>query len=179
MTDEVRGTGTPLAKGTTPCEGEEGLRGRTDDSGDEGDRPYIAYDINGDQGDDPSEDAEQRRKRLGEKIARYARWECLRARAWEDEVRGYMAVHADQRQMKLQELARTHQDGLKTREELDAMWNDAETAMETNRGVQDDDVRVTLVVDAHADLRVGAALDRFGRRLGARSGATTTAAMPC
>jgi hypothetical protein len=36
-------------------------------------------------------------------------------------------------------------------------------------------VRVTLGVDTHADFHVGVALDQFGRRLGARSVATTAA----
>jgi transposase len=41
--------------------------------------------------------------------------------------------------------------------------------------VQDGDIRVTMGVDTHADLHVGVALDQFGRCLGARSVATTTA----
>jgi len=40
---------------------------------------------------------------------------------------------------------------------------------------QDGGVRVTLGVDTHADLHVGVALDQFGRRLGTRSIATSTA----
>jgi transposase len=40
---------------------------------------------------------------------------------------------------------------------------------------QDKAVRVTVGVDTHADLHVGVALDRFGRRLGARSVPTTPA----
>ena len=40
---------------------------------------------------------------------------------------------------------------------------------------QDQEVRITVGVDTHADLHVGAALDQFGRRLGTRSVPTTPA----
>src|SRR5215213_8212330 len=40
---------------------------------------------------------------------------------------------------------------------------------------QDQEVRITVGVDTHADLHVGVALDQFGRRLGTRSVPTTPA----
>jgi len=47
--------------------------------------------------------------------------------------------------------------------------------MPTPTGIDNQDVHVTVGVDAHADVHVAAALDQLGRLLGTHSAATTPA----
>ena len=78
----------------------------------------------------------QKRAAIAERITRYARWEYQRARAWEDEIKARIAVANYHRLMQAQqdyERGVVNADQYR-REVLDEAWDEAETAMETNRG---------------------------------------------
>ena len=135
--DEVRGMVPPRVMGETPGEDAEVDEGRTLEPLMDG-AQRLQRVVDGDNTGmvldatpmEPKLTDEERRKRLASKIVRYARWSISKTRAWEDEIRAHMAVASYHRQVKEANAAKA---GVITRDQLDAAWDEAETAMEMDR----------------------------------------------